>query len=128
MSLIDLYKNDEILADELCDAFSLRPEMQHTDDNPTGFRLMSDYMTHKYPQLVMDAEGVLHPKADAPVVNFYQLKELLLSKDLSRLRELDWISQEQNRFLDNTVDMTGNRVGLDSFPRSGNSFLRKFLE
>ena len=30
--------------------------------------------------------------------------------------------------MDNTVDVSGFRCGLDSFPRSGNSFLRKLVE
>ena len=35
---------------------------------------------------------------------------------------------KEPRFLDETVDMTGNRVTFTSFPRSGNSFLRKIIE
>ena len=54
--------------------------------------------------------------------------ELLLSKDLSRVSELDWISQGPARFLDNSVEMTGNKVGLVSFMRSGNTFLKRFIE
>ena len=58
------------------------------------------------------------------------MKDLLLSKDLSRIKELDWISENGGtfRFLDNKVDMDGNRVSFVSFPRSGNSFLRRFIE
>ena len=41
---------------------------------------------------------------------------------------MDWIENEPARFLDDTVDMTGNKVGLASLMRSGNSFMRKFLE
>ena len=51
-----------------------------------------------------------------------------MSKDLSRVRELEWIANEPVRFLDDSVDMNGNKVGLTSFPRSGNSFMKKFLE
>ena len=93
MSLEDLYYNDEILSDEHFHRYSLNPEMQHTDDNPTTFRLYSDYFTIKYSQCDLDREtGILHPKANTPVVNFNELKELLLSKDLSRVSELDWIA------------------------------------
>ena len=35
---------------------------------------------------------------------------------------------EPARFLDNTVDMSGNRVALTSYPRSGNALVKKFLE
>ena len=62
------------------------------------------------------------------MVNFDQLRDLYLSKDLSRMAELEWLSKGPARFFDNKVDLTGNRIGMASFPRSGNSFLRKFLE
>lgn len=60
-------------------------------------------------------------------MNFAQLKELLLSKDLSRSAELDWISSKNLRFLDGT-DITGQQIAFQSYPRSGNSFLRRVLE
>ena len=34
----------------------------------------------------------------------------------------------ENKFLDSKIDMTGNRVCFASFPRTGNTFLRKILE
>jgi hypothetical protein len=34
----------------------------------------------------------------------------------------------ENKFLDSKVDMTGNRVCFTSFPRTGNTFLRKIIE
>ena len=129
ISLEDLYTNDEILSDEHFHKYSLDKTQQHSEDNPTGFRLYSDYFTIKYPHCILDRQsGALSPKNDAPVVNFNQLKELLLSKDLSRIGELEWIASEPARFLDNSIDMTGNKVALTSYPRSGNSFLRKLLE
>ena len=67
------------------------------------------------------------PKSDTPTVNLKQLKEILLSKDLSRDRELDWIANGEIRFLDGE-DIGGDKVSFQSFPRSGNTMLRKFLE
>jgi len=32
------------------------------------------------------------------------------------------------KFLDSKVDMSGNRIAFASYPRTGNSFLRKILE
>ena len=102
--------------------------LQHSDSNDTKFRIYSDYFTIQYPQLVMDETGRMNPKADTPMLNFDQLKDLLLSKDLSRMAELEWIEKGPVRFLDDSVDMWGNKVGFCSWPRSGNSFLKKFLE
>ena len=48
-----------------------------------------------------------------------------MSKDLSLDKNFN---PENFRFLDGSVDMTGNRVALQSFCRSGNTFLRRFVE
>ena len=69
----------------------------------------------------------MSPGPDTPVVNFKWLKELLLSKDLSRNEELEWIKDSGYRFLDGE-DMKGNTLSLSSFPRTGNSFMRRFIE
>ena len=83
----------------------------------------------KYPLYLLDkASGRLYPRPETPVVNFRELREILLSKDLMRQRDIEWISSEPARFLDNTVDMTGNKVALTSYPRSGNTLVKKFLE
>jgi len=44
--------------------------------------------------------------------------------------ELAWIRDEPARFLDKSIDMgvKGDRVCLASYPRSGNTFLKKFIE
>ena len=70
------------------------------------------------------------PTKDTPVVNFEWLKDYLLSKDLSRMDELDWVDREEFRHLDGQVNLykTGDRVSFQSYPRSGNTFLRRFLE
>ena len=69
----------------------------------------------------------LLPGPNTPVVNFKELKELFLSTDLTRCAELDWIDKEGLRVLDGQ-DMHGNMVAFQSFPRSGNSMLRRLLE
>ena len=70
---------------------------------------------------------MFRPKPDTPTVNLKQLKEILLSKDLSRDKELDWIASGEMRFLDGE-DIDGDKVCFQSFPRSGNTMLRRFLE
>ena len=68
------------------------------------------------------------PEANTKVVNFEWLKDLLLSKDLSRNAELNWVNPSDSlRFLDG-ASMLGNYVAFQSMPRSGNSFLRRIIE
>jgi hypothetical protein len=126
----DYYRDDMVLADREIDRYSLNPKMQHTNDNPTGYHLFSDRVVHMYPGYVLDEELRIRPGPTTPTVNFNYLKDLLLSKDMSRMQELDWIDENGGtfRFLDSTVNMDGNRIAFASYPRSGNSFLRRFLE
>ncbi len=65
---------------------------------------------------------------ESPVINFHQLKSLLLSKDHEKFNELVVLISYSCKFLDEQTPMDGNRVAFTSYPRSGNSFLRKILE
>lgn len=60
-------------------------------------------------------------------MNLTYLKELLLSKDLLRTSELDW-AKKGLRFLDATEDLVGDRVAFISYPRTGNTMTRKYVE
>jgi len=106
MGLQDLFRNDEVLADSHNERFSVNLAMQSTDDNPTDFWLFSDRFQVVFPGYVLDDRCRVRPGPDTPVVNFANLKELLLSKDLSRNEELSWVNAESLRFLDQQ-DMTG---------------------
>ena len=63
-------------------------------------------------------------------INFNELKALLLSQftgsNYSELKALT--AHDTCSFLDATVDLSGDRVAFQSFVRSGNTFLRKYLE
>jgi len=54
MILNDLYRNDELLADEECNHYSSRAEMQDTPEHPTGFELFSDRIKRMWPECVLD--------------------------------------------------------------------------
>lgn len=80
--------------------------MQDKEGHPTKFRLFSDYFSLKYSDYLFDEnKRVFVPKPETPVTNFNQLRDLLLSKDLSRMQELEWIDEGVYRFLDGTVPM-----------------------
>lgn len=80
-----------------------------------------------WPTYYLDSRCRIRPGQDTPTVNLAQLKELLLSKDLSRDKELEWVSTKNLRFLDGT-DITGEQIVFSSFARSGNSFMRRVIE
>ena len=98
--LQELYKADEILGNKMLELFTLNPANQSTADNPTDFMLFSDRIAQLYPSFLLDERCRVRPGPQTPVVSFTQLTDLLLSTDLSRECELDWISSSNLRFLD----------------------------
>ena len=101
-AVIDLYLNDEVLANKEFTMFSVNPKDQHKPSKQTDFRLYSDWRIDRASHLEFRAgRGIqLFPKADTPRINLKQLKELFLSKDLNRIKELEWASQGNCKFLD----------------------------
>ena len=106
VTLQDCYKKDEVLADYAHDRWTLNPAHQSTAENPTEFELFSDRVHRLWPTYVLNSRCAVRPGPLTVTTNFAQLKELLLSKDLSRNSELDWVSTKHLRFLDGT-DITG---------------------
>jgi hypothetical protein len=101
--------------------------MQDSQTNPTGYELFSDRIKRMYSTYQLNHRLVLLPGPETKTVNFTWLKELLQSKDLSRNHELSW-TEKSLRFLDATVDMAGHRICFASFPRTGNTMTRKYIE
>ena len=123
----DLFRNDELLLDRELHRVSANPANQRTEQKVTEFEVFSDRYQRMFSQYKIGDRLRLLPGEKTPVVNFKQLKDILLSKDLSRASELDWIDAGELRFLDGE-DMKGNMIAFQSFPRTGNSMLRRFLE
>ena len=53
-----------------------------------------------FPSYVLDDRLRIRPGPETPLINFTNLKELLLSTDLARNAELEWASPKNLRFLD----------------------------
>ena len=104
--LQDLWKADECLADHENNQFSLNTDLQSKADKPTNFELYSDRMVRIFPTYVFDSRCRVRPGPETQRVNFDALKNLLLSNDLARNVELDWVSAKNLRFLDG-ADMLG---------------------
>ncbi len=52
----------------------------------------------------------------------------MLSRDMSRLQELQKLGEGDPIFLDGSIDMKCDRVAFSSWPRTGNTFLSRFIE
>ena len=127
----DLYQNDEILGDKLCDQWTFNPKYQKTAEHPEReYELYSDRKERKWPNYEYDELGILKPTERQETINFNTLKKLLLSPNTEENRnQLEQIvSTQEPKFLDKKVSFVGNRIHMASYSRSGNSFLRKFIE
>lgn len=71
-------------------------------------------------------DGTLEPTT-ARTVNLKQLFAVFKSKDEKVFEENQWMFDGQYRFLDKE-SIDGQHVNFTSYPRSGNSFLRRYLE
>lgn len=63
---------------------------------------------------------------NARSINFKKQIAMLISTDASKYE--DWTFFGQLRFLDGEPGVQDHKVGFCSFPRSGNSFLRRLIE
>ena len=61
------------------------------------------------------------------MINLKKLMALFKSKDEQLWQRAKWIFDGEFRFLDGEPNLS-NKVAFCSFPRSGNSFLRRYLE
>lgn len=64
---------------------------------------------------------------NTPVVNLDELVAVLRSKDENIWNKNKWIFENEFKFLDGKPNKS-NKVAFASFPRAGNTFLRKCCE
>ena len=68
----------------------------------------------------------IRARPQTPTLNLRQLMAFMKSKDEALWQQGKWIFEKEGLFLDGER-IVGNKVAFCSFPRSGNSFLRKYL-
>ena len=101
-----------------------------------GFERHKERFANRYEKLgyVLDELDRVRPGPECRTVDFGELTSILLSDDPGLLEKNKWIFEDLSdaKFLDvkaeKTVENTGNMVSYSSYPRMGNSFLRKYLQ
>jgi len=88
---------------------------------------MSDRFRRIYPGYLLDSEMHIRAAPGTKVVNLNELCHLLKSKDLELWNRAKWIYNDELKYLDGTPN-NSNKIAFASFPRSGNTFLRKYFE
>lgn len=97
--------------------------------NYDGFMLFSERFQQIYASkgYVLDQEMRVRASKRAQTINLPQLLDVLGSKDEQKFIDNKWIFDGHDRFLDREKPL-GQKVSFVSFPRSGNSFMRKYLD
>lgn len=118
-----------------------REEIMYTDirgatwrhEKREGYFSYTDFIRKLYPNYTVDEKThLIMPDTSARSVDFNTLWKILRSTDreLMEGEENKWMFDGEVRFLDNkqNLDDLGQRVGMSSYMRSGNAFLRKTLQ
>ena len=89
------------------------------------------FLMHFGPSYGCDKMGRVYPKPGTRTVNYGNLMQILKSSDEALFTQNAWIWDGDFKFLDGShrlLQDEGNHVWFTSYPRSGNSFLRRYVE
>ena len=100
--------------------FSTKP---HKD-----YSTFSEAFRRNCPNFDLDQKQTCIAKASSRTVNINKLIEILKSKDEKLLTENAWMFDGEFRFLDGAKIPDGFKIAFDTWPRTGNTFLRRYLE
>lgn len=123
-----MYREDDIYVDNLFTYYSLSnegPGKEEYENFTTKFRRL-------YPGYCLDKDmrirAALPPAINAArTLNFKHMINLFKSKDEELWKEHAWVFDGHFRYLDGEANPS-NKICFTSFPRSGNSFLRRYFE
>ena len=121
MVLMNLLREDLVYTD---------PKHMHkwTTKPREGYCTFSEFWRQNNKGYTLDTFQRCIALPETKTVNLTKLMAILRSKDPSLLEENSWMFDGQTRLLDGAEIPTGQKVAFDTWPRTGNSFLRKFIE
>ena len=91
------------------------------------YELMSEKMARIYKGYRLDKYMRIEPLKDTPVIDLDHLMNVFRSKDEAEWKKMSWVFDGTLRFL-NGKKIESNKIALASFPRSGNTFMRKYFD
>jgi len=95
--------------------------------NKEDYENFSERFLRLFPGYALDHAMRIRAKPETTVINLESLVSLFKSKDENLWKKASWMFDGEFRFLDGESNKT-NKVAFASFPRSGNTFLRKYFE
>jgi len=114
----NLYREDLFYWDNNVEYMSVTPM--------ASFALFSEKFAKLFPGYMLDEAMLIRPKSGTRRVNLDSLLGMLRSTDEKVYLDWKWLF-EDNYFLDG-APITSDKVALVSFPRSGNTFFRKYMQ
>ena len=117
--LVSILREDIIYSD--------KHSYRYTINKQDGYYTYSELFRMKFPVGYGCDSGGRVIATTARTISLPQLKSILKSKDENVFTENNWIWDGEFRFLDKQPVEDG-RIGFTSVPRSGNSFLRRYVE
>ena len=121
--LQNMFREDQIYVDPKLKYWSLSPD----GEGKEGYKNFSQMFKELYKGYHLDKNMVIRADPETKRINLKQLLALFRSKDENLWKEHAWQFDGESRFLDGE-NIVGNKVAFSSWPRSGNSFLRKYFE
>ena len=118
----NLYREDCIYTENF-EFYSISKEGEGKDKYET----MSEKFARLYRGYKLNDKMRIEPLPETQTVNLFELEELLKSKDEVAWEKSKWIYDGTLRYLDGEP-IRSNKIALASFPRSGNTFLRKYTD
>ena len=116
--LTSLFREDWLYTNDLASHYSLK---RHD-----GFFNFSEMFRKRYGNEYITAkDGTVIPTT-ARQINFKSLWDMLRSSDESVFTKNKWIYDGDFKFCDG--EKLPSKIAFNTYPRSGNSFLRKYLE
>lgn len=114
----NIFRSDAFYANPDCTKYSI----VKIDDT---YKKFSECIASKYPGYILNDKNLIVNKDDVEM-DIDELKEYFLSKDLENYEiHKDKYFGKQTRFLKEKQKLS---ISYASFPRSGNTFLRKYFE
>lgn len=116
--ITSIFREDMLFSNDVCSHYSVT---RHE-----GFLNYSEIFRKKIGDgYKLNRDGTV-AVATAPTLNFRVLTEMLKSKDQALFDQAQWMWNGDFKFLDG--EPLPSKIAFNTFPRSGNSFLRRLLE
>jgi len=119
--IMSMLREHKLYTEPLAYYFTTKPK--------EGYHTFQYLFDQKYgPGYTLGHNQEVVPCGDTKSLNFNELWGILRSTDAEQLNKNRWMFDGSFRFLDGSVPMAGQKVAYCTYPRSGNSYLRRVLE